>query len=304
MVALYPDAATAAELAIAGGEDHLGLHLTLGFLGKAADLDFDAAVRAVIAWAECCPETLDGEISGVGQFAEGPVTYLSVDLPDLPALRQDLVEKLNVAGVPPKTDHGYTPHMTLDYARRRPKINKAIPISFGRVTLTWAGQRHAFPLGTPLTPVAEAALLEGKWDPTLHPRWPKGTPRAGEFIKVGQRFHSPDGKEWVVSHVAGGRVVANRAEGKYKEAETGVFSPAKVKGAMSPLEGGEETHVIADAVKEATPKLVKGGKEKSSTVAIVDPYVDSSSHDPSIPIPKGAKIGAEEWQRFGRTTPR
>lgn len=411
MVALYPDAATAADVALAGGEKPDDIHLTLAFLGKIANLSREAALRAVRDWAAGCPP-LVGEISGVGKFVGGPdpVTYLSVDLPELPHQRQCLVELLDGAGVPPKRDHGYTPHMTLDYASRRPKIEKPIPLRFTHATLSWGDEQIAVPfcgtelkeaslvdhareelvkaglfepdsdyegmLGNEILRIVQtfsegghsggsaavtlaalekllrwetlteltsdpkewlqvqgsvesqfpdmeplwqsrrqpnafskdggqtwnlleaAALLEGKWDAAQHPRWPKGTPRAGEFIKVGQRFHSPDGKEWVVSHIAGGKVIANRAEGKYTETETGVFSPTKVSGADSPLK--EDTHVIADAVKEAKPKLVKGGKSKESTVAIVDPYVDSSSHDPSIGIPKGAKIGPEEWQRFGK----
>lgn len=302
MVALYPDAATAAELAISDGEDADELHLTLAFLGEAEKLNLTRALQVVAEWAAACPPSLSGEISGVGQFATGPVTYLSVDLPDLPPLRERLVDGFDAAGVPPKRDHGFTPHITLDYARRRPKMDRPIPIRFDRATLAWAGSQFSFPLGVrSAVPLQEARmLLEGKWDASLHPRWPKGTPRAGEFMRVGQRFIGSDGKEWQIAHIAGGKVIANRAEGKYAETETGVFHPEKVKGGKSPLEGGEETHVIADVKKEAAPRKVQGGKGKGATVPIVDPYVDGSSHDASLPVPAGSKVSAEEWKRFGK----
>lgn len=413
MVALYPDPATAAAVALDGGEDPDELHITLAFLGKAASLDREGALSAVRAFAAGCPP-LEGEISGVGHFVGGPdpVTYLSVDLPELPHQRETLVSFLDGAGVPAKTDHGFTPHLTLDYASRRPKIDKPIPLTFSRVTLTWGDERIEVPFtGTaleeslvqhaeteikkaaldspesdyegmlgneilrivrtfseaghsggsaamtiaalekllryePLTPLTSdpdewmqvqgpstqfpesedlwqsrrnpaafskdggatwelmeaAQLLEGKWDPTLHPRWPKGTPKAGEFIKVGDHFISSDGKEWQVAHIAGGKVIAHRAGGKLNEVETGVFNPTKVSGAKSPLPQGAETHVIADATKEAAPKPLtggSGGKGLGSGVATVDPYVDSSTHDAAVTIPETSKINEEEWQRFG-----
>jgi 2'-5' RNA ligase len=291
MVALFPDAATAAELAIADGEDADELHVTLAFLGKAADLDLKDALRVVATWAAKCPEEMRGEISGVGQFIAGPVTYLSVDLPDLPPLRQELVDTLDQAGLPPSRDHGFTPHMTLDYARRRPNIEKPIPVAFSRVTLAWGGDRYSFALGGSAAASLAEALMEGKWDPTLHPRWPKGTPKAGEFIKVGETFISGDGKEWQVAHLAGGKVIANRIGKSFKDAETGVFSPS--------LEGGKA--FIADAKKEGKPVALKSDKAKGieSGVATVDPYVDPTTHDPSIAIPAHSKIKPEEWQRFG-----
>jgi 2'-5' RNA ligase len=285
MVALYPDAATAAELAIDRGEDPDDLHVTLAYLGKAAGLDLDAALKVVADWAAATPE-LAGEISGVGQFADGPVTYLSVDLPKLPALREELVKALDNAGLPPSKEHGFTPHMTLDYARRRPKFEKAIPITFSAVTLTWAGAQFSFPLGL------ASPLQEGKWDPSLHPRWPKGTPKAGQFIHVGDRFVSGDGKEWEVSHLVGGKAIANRVDGTFKNAETGVFNPK--------VQDGEA--VIPDAKKEGAPVAIKSSETKGleSGVATVDPYVAPETHDDSIALPQGSHIKPEEWKRFGK----
>lgn len=174
-----------------------------------------------------------------------------------------------------------------------PKFKKPISITFGRVTLAWGDDRYSFPLG------AVSTLQEGKWSPSLHPRWPKGTPRAGEFMQVGQRFIGADGKEWQIAHIVKGKVITHRAEGKLADTETGVFHPKKVKGNTSPLQGGEETHVIEDAKKEAAPRLVQGGKAKTANVTTADAYVDPSTHDPSIEAPQDSKISTEEWKRFG-----
>lgn len=147
MVALYPDRRRAKKLAVNGGEDPKELHITLAFLGKAEGLDLDKAKAAVAAWAKKTPPQ-SGQLSGVGHFDIGQgkkVTYRSVDLPDIAQPREDLVGDLKTAGTPASTDHGFTPHLTIDYAIRRPEIKKA-PISFSSVTLTWGEEKFTFPL--------------------------------------------------------------------------------------------------------------------------------------------------------------
>lgn len=149
MVALFPDPKLAKKLALPGGDPPEQLHVTLAFLGEAEDLDFEKAKAAVEAWAKTAPP-MKGTLSGIGHFDIGKgklVTYRSVDLPDLPAPREALVEALDGAGVPPKRDHGFTPHMTLQTGPklRRPPV-KQQPISFASVTLAWGGERHEFAL--------------------------------------------------------------------------------------------------------------------------------------------------------------
>jgi 2'-5' RNA ligase len=147
MVALYPAPATAKKLAVGGGEKADELHVTLAFLGKADQVDGKKARAAVEAWAKATPK-LTGELSGIGHFdvgKDGIVTYRSVDLPDLPTPREKLVKALAAAGTPASTDHGFTPHMTIDYKVRRPAIEKK-PISFDAVTLVLGEERENFPL--------------------------------------------------------------------------------------------------------------------------------------------------------------
>jgi 2'-5' RNA ligase len=148
MVALFPPAELATKLAIDKGERPDDLHVTLAFMGKAGGpKPRDAALAAVRAWAKKCPP-LEGTISGAGQFVGGPapVTYLSVDLPDLNAQREALVKGLDGAGTPVNRAHGFTPHMTLAYSKRRPPIDRAIPVKFEAVTLAWGDEHFTVPL--------------------------------------------------------------------------------------------------------------------------------------------------------------
>jgi 2'-5' RNA ligase len=148
MVALYPSPDRARKLAVPRGEKPDQLHVTLAFLGKTEGLDFEKAKGAVESWAKATPP-LAGKLSGVGHFDLGKgdtVTYRSVDLPELPAPREKLVQILDKAGTPASTEHGFTPHMSIDYRVRRPAI-KQEPIRFPQVTLTWGDERHDFKLG-------------------------------------------------------------------------------------------------------------------------------------------------------------
>lgn len=147
MVALFPPADRAKDLALRGGEKPDQLHVTLAFLGEIEGLDEAKAMAAVAAWAKSTPP-LKGKLSGVGHFDLGKgdtVTYRSVDLPDLPGPREKLVQTLDKAGTPASKDHGYTPHLSLAYEIRRPPV-KQEPISFSAVTLAWGDERHEFKL--------------------------------------------------------------------------------------------------------------------------------------------------------------
>lgn len=179
MVALYPDPELAVELALPDGETTDRLHMTLGYLGKTAEIgSLEDAIEAVRDWARKCPP-LVGEISGYGVFVAGPepVTYASVDIPDLPAARQGLVDALEGTGSPIKCDHGYTPHITLAYAARRPKI-EARPASFHKVHLVWGDDHYVFALGAESDLQESRDLMELQWNR----RYAKGTIWGGRFM--------------------------------------------------------------------------------------------------------------------------
>jgi 2'-5' RNA ligase len=147
MIALYPTPAVQRKLAIKGGEPVREIHLTLAFLGKAADLpDPERLADVVRGWAASTPP-LTGVVSGTGKFTAGPdpVTYVSPDLPGLPAARERLVAALTAAGYEPADDHGFSPHMTVAYDDvdvEPPNLK----LKFGRASLVLADRRQHFDL--------------------------------------------------------------------------------------------------------------------------------------------------------------
>lgn len=148
MVALYPTKEQADELAIGAGEDACELHVTLAYLGKTPQVDRDILVRAVDTWAKETP-IMNGVISGVGKFTEGPdpVTYWSVDVPQLANWRELLVRTLKHFDLPVKEDHGFTPHMTIAYQSRRPEPPKGFKLRFGGCCVAYGDEKIEIPFG-------------------------------------------------------------------------------------------------------------------------------------------------------------
>lgn len=149
MVAFFLDPETAQQFAVPGGESPEHLHMTLAYLGdqNEAGIDADGLARVVGEWAAKTPP-ITGEISGHGVFTNGdkPVTHMSVDCPDLPAARQSLIEHLQAAGLSPRMDHGFDPHITLAYADT-PVDVPATPVTFNKVTVSHGPNDMDMPMG-------------------------------------------------------------------------------------------------------------------------------------------------------------
>lgn len=99
------------------------LHLTLTFHGEHYAMSMQELAHLIVAAetiARCCGP-LDGVISGIGRFqasdsSDGKdVIYASVDMPGLNTFREALASDLDALGVPPRKEHGFTPHITLAY---------------------------------------------------------------------------------------------------------------------------------------------------------------------------------------------
>ena len=140
---------------IPGGTTRADLHLTLAFLGSAADLSADqrAKLRDVVtAWARS-HETMPATLNGVGRFAGETLdpVYVSPDCPKLAAAREDLVRDLDAAGVPLRTAHGFIPHVTIGYVPRNaptPPPGNPVQCVFDTVSLWIAGEREDFEIAT------------------------------------------------------------------------------------------------------------------------------------------------------------
>lgn len=126
MVALMLDSGAAKQLCVENGEPCDDMHITLAYIGKLENLpeDVEDRVTRALSAAVRAQASVVGKVSGVGRFngsssSDGKdVVYASFDSPGLPSFREKLVMELNREGVPAKSDHGFTPHITLAYVDR------------------------------------------------------------------------------------------------------------------------------------------------------------------------------------------
>lgn len=151
MVGLFLAPEDAEAVALEGGEPPEELHLTLAYLGGAGNLEGRESIERIVqALAEETPP-VEGVTSGTGVFTGGEqdVMWLHFDSADLPAFRQELVERLEGSGFDLGSDHGFTPHITLMYAddiTSVPNVADGRELRFTELTLAWGGDRISYAL--------------------------------------------------------------------------------------------------------------------------------------------------------------
>lgn len=116
---------TAAAIALPGGEQPEDLHVTLAYSGRRSELKSKSidwlGIDQGLAEVARSQAPLTARAQGLGRFSASQtsdgldVVYASVDAPGLVALRQSIAHVLLAAGCPPKTEHDFTPHITLAY---------------------------------------------------------------------------------------------------------------------------------------------------------------------------------------------
>ncbi len=142
----------------AGIADAEADHVTLAYLAPdAADLlsAKNSILRGLVNVA-CCTPPLNGEIGGVARFAASEssdnqdVIVALYDSPDLPDLYAGVIECLEMCGVAPASDHGFTPHITLAYlapdAPTPIETLPRLPLPIAALTIVWGGERIDLPL--------------------------------------------------------------------------------------------------------------------------------------------------------------
>lgn len=172
MVALPVAGDVAQQLAVPDGLSPDEMHVTLAYLGNQDDVPVDAAQLAelVAEWASGM-QPFQGEVSGPATFegtdnADNPVQVALVDSPDLPQIRQSLVDHLESNGVSTNNGHGFTPHITRQYGGQ--DLGNGIggtPLSFDSVSVHHGPDRTDIPLGAisaAFNP-SEARDPTGKW---------------------------------------------------------------------------------------------------------------------------------------------
>lgn len=151
MVALYPPTWVAARLAEYADESQEQLHLTLAYFGKAEEFD-EIQLRALREGVEKFAKRaspLEARIGGSGRFQGAEHVHVAlIDAPGLPSFRSVLLdEALYLA---PKTDHGFTPHITLRYLEpEQPTPGELLPDlewRFTQISCSIGGERTNYPL--------------------------------------------------------------------------------------------------------------------------------------------------------------
>lgn len=159
MIALMLPGKVAAQVAVPGGISPDQLHCTIGYPGKAPELDttrerlVTAVTEAVQGWPP-----IEGTINGAGRFGgndpDHDAVFSFLDAPLLPDFRQVVAAAMETAGCPVHADHGFVPHVSLGYVSEGtegvpvPVLDK-IPVVFAAVTVMWAQLRTDIPLTGP-----------------------------------------------------------------------------------------------------------------------------------------------------------
>lgn len=165
MIALYPPADVAGALAVDGGLPPDELHVTVAYLGDAADVDGDQFREVVEELADRKP--IEAQISGLARFTGGDkdVIVALIDSADLEDLRRDTLDALTERGIEIPRDHGYTAHLTITYldADEPSPLDRldAQPVEFTALAAVHGTDRTDTPLEHPVAATAREAFAAG-----------------------------------------------------------------------------------------------------------------------------------------------
>lgn len=154
MVALYPQLSEVKPYVITGGLEPEKMHVTMAYLGLAADVDKAAVEKALGSLPSRQP--FAARISGHARFTGGEedVLVALVDSPEIERLRIDLLAALRKQGISIPRDHGFTPHMTLAYMDPQaltPLVRlEPANLNFDAVWLKHAKAKQSYPFGDPI----------------------------------------------------------------------------------------------------------------------------------------------------------
>lgn len=173
IVALVPPADVSEALHAAADDDAElnDSHITIAYLGDADEVDKEALLTAVEAFAEDA-WPVECSVGGWGVFHNDEyVLYASVDIPTIEEWRETLVDYLEAAGLPPAQTHGFTAHLTVRYDDEEIVELPPLPDLDGWVAdEVWvfiAGERVSFPLSAPRPRVAMPMIDNPTYDDSL-----------------------------------------------------------------------------------------------------------------------------------------
>lgn len=133
------------------------LHMTLAYLGKAADAPGSDSENVAAALEKFAPgwSPIQGTLNGIGRFMDNPdqdCLYVNFDSPALPHFRDALLAHLKGADIDPVETHGFTPHLTLAYVPKdfpTPplRLDGPLPVSFASFWEAYGDENVDIPLG-------------------------------------------------------------------------------------------------------------------------------------------------------------
>lgn len=251
MVALYIDAGAAEELARDGGEPAEDLHVTLAYCGDSEEYDALAKARALIGLSRTAEITrpLSGRTGGLARFAndDQDVLVATADVVGLAELRERVRNVLEGAGIQISDEHGFTPHITLEYLDPEDKtpLDRLEPVDIHMAYLTVADgpDQVDFPFrdsadGIAPSPYTEpdedeiAALVESYGETVSEPVLEALRFAASKFVKWQEQDHPRgDGGVFASSPGGGGSDAGNE---KIKDAgiKVGKGAPPDTAGSI------------------------------------------------------------------------
>lgn len=165
MIALYPPIKLAEQLAVEGGLPAEDMHVTVAYLGAAADVDSEILREVVTDLAGRQPFT--AQLAGLARFTGGDkdVLVALVDSPELEDLRRDTLDALYERGIQVSRDHGYTAHLSIAYldpdeAAPLDRL-EACPVEFKALSAVHGTDRTDTGLAHPMASAAREAFAAG-----------------------------------------------------------------------------------------------------------------------------------------------
>lgn len=235
MIALVPTSEDARRLALAGFEEPEQLHVTLVYLGEAADLDEEAraAILDVVRRYATAPVTARAfAVNLFNPDGDEPCLVLGIGNdggPELEQLRSNVYSAVRgLAGAEVPENHTpWIPHITLAYAdvvsllAALPRALERIgPVSFDRIRVAFGGEVTDVPLRAPRIVVAAS----DHWK--KQPRDPSGDD-AGQWIAEPD---ITDATDIVSKIILSGPVSGNPFDASYRPPSAAVEAAQKLAG--------------------------------------------------------------------------
>lgn len=157
MIALVPSEADLARLALENGEPLEELHLTLAYLGEAAEIDEEVREKIIESASQFFTEPVNTQAFSVNVFnPHNPemetAVVLGIGGKDIEGPRGNIVSTVRGFMAMPEQHSPWLPHVTLrytdDFEDLAELVSKLGPITFDTLRFAFAGEVTDVPLGT------------------------------------------------------------------------------------------------------------------------------------------------------------